>query len=42
MMWWIIVELLLWQMPDMCGEAPRLDCAKPNMDAWEEIRNKCP
>ena len=26
----------------MCGEAPRLSRAKPNMDAWEEIPNKCP
>ena len=26
----------------MCGEAPRLSRAKPNMDAWERIRNKCP
>ena len=27
------------KLPDMCGEAPRLSRAKPNMDAWERIRN---
>ena len=27
------------KLPDMCGEAPRLSRAKPNMNTWERIRN---
>ena len=38
----MIYELLFnyyGKLPDMCGEASRLSRAKPNMDAWERIRN---
>ena len=24
------------KLPDMCGEAPRLSRAKPNVDAWRK------